>query len=86
METFDDCFEEAVDFIGAGELEEGAENLGCAEGGGGGREGGGVEVVEEGLQCQVCMWEEKSSWSGIWREGGGIWGLGEVCGVDGGLS
>lgn len=49
METFDDCFEEAVDFIGAGELEEGAENLGCAEGRSGGWEGGGVKVVEEGL-------------------------------------
>ena len=51
METFDHCFEEAIDFIGSRELEEGAEDLGRAEGGGGGREGRGVEVVKEGLQC-----------------------------------
>ena len=49
MEAFDDCFEEPVDFVGARELQEGAEDLGRAEGGGGRGERGCVEEVEEGL-------------------------------------
>ena len=62
MEALDDGFEEAVDAVGAGELEEGAEDLGGAEVGvagwlrgvgwvgGRGGERGGVEVVDEGLE------------------------------------
>ena len=46
MQTFDNCFEEAGDAVGAGELEERAEYLGRAEGRGGWRKGGRVEVVD----------------------------------------
>lgn len=46
MQTFDNCFEKAGDAVGAGELEERAEDLGRAEGGGWWWEGGGVEVVD----------------------------------------
>lgn len=50
MEAFNDCFEETVDFVWTGDLEEGAEDLRGAEGGGGRWERGCVEVVEHGLE------------------------------------
>lgn len=48
VEALDDGFEEAVDAVGAGELEEGAEDLGGAEVGVGLRLGGGCGWGERG--------------------------------------
>ena len=46
MKALDDCFEEAIDAVRAGELEERAQDLGGTKGVGRWRQRGGVEVVD----------------------------------------
>lgn len=74
METFDGCFEEAVDLVGTGELEQGAEDLWGAERGACWWEGGSVEVADEGLKGEEGVGEVEDAWSG------GRWH--GVCGGD----
>lgn len=75
MEALDDGFEEAVDAVGAGELEEGAENLGGAEGVGGGRQRGGVEVVDESAEGEEGVREVELAGAGGGGKGEGVGGL-----------
>ncbi len=69
MESLDRRFEKAVDLVGAGELEERAEDLRRAEWRGGRREGGGVEVVRESLEGQIGVREVEGAWAGGGGEG-----------------
>ncbi len=80
MEPLDGRFEETVELVGAGELEEGAEDLWGAERGGWGWEGGGVEVVDEGLEGEVGVGEVEGSGAGGWGQGAEVGGEVEVVG------
>ena len=53
--------------------------MGCAEGGCWRWEGGGVEVVEEGLDCEHCVGKVEGSGKGGGWEGGGVGREGESC-------
>jgi len=75
VEALDDGFEEAVDAVGAGELEEGAEDLGGAKDVAGRRQGGGVEVVDEGADGEEGVWEVELAGAGGGGEGEGGGGL-----------
>jgi hypothetical protein len=81
VEAFDCCFEEAVDLVGASELEEGAEDLGSAEGCAWWGDCGGVEVLDEDLEGENCVWEIEDAGAGCRSQavGGGGFEVFQKC-------
>jgi hypothetical protein len=81
VQALDDCLEEAVDAVGAGDLEEAAEDLGRAERRGGGREGRGVEEVEERLEGEVGVGEVEAARPAVRGKGARCGSRVDGCGI-----